>query len=401
MLAMPYPAFIPLPFRAAAPEPFPCWQWDIFCTVIDNYGDAGVCWRLAAGLAERGQRVRLWIDQPDCLHWMAPHGTDGVEIRHWKQPLDAADLPEAAGDVLIEAFGCELEPDVQAWWAGRPSPSGLWLNLEYLSAESYVARCHGLPSPVMQGPAAGQVKQFFYPGFTKDTGGLLREASLPQRQQVFERLPCLQGADDHDGDTSPAQTLQENTMLSALATGPLVVSLFCYEPVALQSLMAQLAGKPSRLLVFQGRGHQELLRMLGSPTLPPSHGQCQLHLMPWLDQHGFDEVLWSSHFNCVRGEDSLVRALWAGQPFVWHIYPQDDDAHHAKLEAFLDWLQAPADLRQLHLVWNGISSDALPDLTPARLQNWQACIQAARNRLLEQDDLVSQLLGLVSSTSIV
>ena len=190
-------------------------------------------------------------------------------------------------------------------------------------------------------------------------------------------------------------------MQSALATGPLVVSLFCYEPVALPSLMAQLAGKPSRLLVFQGRGHQELLRMLGSPTLPPSHGQCQLHLMPWLDQHGFDEVLWSSHFNCVRGEDSLVRALWAGQPFVWHIYPQDDDAHHAKLEAFLDWLQAPADLRRLHLVWNGISSDALPDLTPTRLQDWQACIQAARNRLFEQDDLVSQLLGLVSGTSVV
>lgn len=36
--------------------------WDIFCSVVDNYGDIGVCWRLAVNLAQRGQRVRLWID---------------------------------------------------------------------------------------------------------------------------------------------------------------------------------------------------------------------------------------------------------------------------------------------------------------------------------------------------
>ena len=29
-------------------------QWDVFVRVIDNYGDVGVCWRLACGLAARG-----------------------------------------------------------------------------------------------------------------------------------------------------------------------------------------------------------------------------------------------------------------------------------------------------------------------------------------------------------
>ena len=48
--------------------------WDIFCQVIDNYGDIGVGWRLATNLAARGQRVRLWLDNSSVLRWLAPGG---------------------------------------------------------------------------------------------------------------------------------------------------------------------------------------------------------------------------------------------------------------------------------------------------------------------------------------
>ncbi|MBY0444112.1 MAG: elongation factor P maturation arginine rhamnosyltransferase EarP, partial [Burkholderiales bacterium] len=38
-------------------------RWDIFCRVIDNYGDIGVCWRLARQLSfEHGFAVRLMVD---------------------------------------------------------------------------------------------------------------------------------------------------------------------------------------------------------------------------------------------------------------------------------------------------------------------------------------------------
>ena len=38
-------------------------QWDVFCAVVDNYGDIGVCWRLSRQLAaEHGIAVRLWVD---------------------------------------------------------------------------------------------------------------------------------------------------------------------------------------------------------------------------------------------------------------------------------------------------------------------------------------------------
>jgi len=78
--------------------------------------------------------------------------------------------------------------------------------------------------------------------------------------------------------------------------------------------------------------------------------QLSISYLAYQPQDAFDEMLWACDLNFVRGEDSLVRALWAGQPLVWQIYPQHDDAHHGKLHAFLDWLQAPATLRRFHAV---------------------------------------------------
>ena len=127
---------------------------------------------------------------------------------------------------------------------------------------------------------------------------------------------------------------------------------------------------------------------------PPGTG-CALHALPLLTQTAFDHLLQASDLNFVRGEDSLTRALWVGQPFVWHIYPQHDHAHHAKLHAFLDWLQAPASLRAFHLAWNGITAATPVWPDAATLADWRDCTQAARQRLLVQPDLCSQLTGFV------
>ncbi len=64
-------------------QPLAPLQWDIFCRVIDNFGDIGVCWRLATQLAGQGQQVRLWVDDASALQWMAPEGCPGVEVRAW------------------------------------------------------------------------------------------------------------------------------------------------------------------------------------------------------------------------------------------------------------------------------------------------------------------------------
>ena len=120
-------------------------------------------------------------------------------------------------------------------------------------------------------------------------------------------------------------------------------------------------------------------------------GRLAVTWLELLSQADFDHLLWASDVNFVRGEDSLVRALWAGRPLVWQPYPQHDNAHHAKLAAYLDWLQAPATLRSFHMGWSGLEP-VRPGFDPA---GWADCIAGARARLLEQDDLTTQLMRFV------
>lgn len=335
----------------------PALLWDVYCRVIDNLGDAGVCWRLAVNLAQRGQRVRLFIDDAAPLVFMAPSGAQGVEVLPW--PAPGAGLEP--GDVVIEAFGCELPPDTVAAMAQRPA-SPVWLNLEYLSAEGYVERSHGLPSP----QANGLRKWFFYPGFTSRTGGLLREVGLEERQHTFNRDAWLS-----------AQGIPRQA-------GERVVTLFCYDNPALPALLHNLAEQPTLLLLTPGLAQQQVA------SAPPG---VRLHRLPWLTQAGFDELLWASDLNFVRGEDSLARALWAGAPFVWQAYPQHDGAHAAKLQALIDQLQLPPEVTRLWRAWNGLHSP-WPGLPPLQTA-WSASVQAAQRALGAQPDLATQLLGFV------
>jgi uncharacterized repeat protein (TIGR03837 family) len=363
-------------------------RWDIFCRVVDNLGDIGVCWRLAAELAARGEAVRLWVDAPDPLTWMVPGGRAGaarlgVALRDWDPSSLVEDEP---AEVVVEAFGCDPHPGFLAAMAQTARVRGAppaWFNLEYLSAEAWVARCHGLASPVLAGPAAGLGKRFFYPGFTPETGGLIRETGLDDRQARFDRGTWMAGL----GLPPPAR-------------GERLVSLFCYEPPTLPALLGQLAAQGARLLVTPGRAQVALeaaLVTLGSAPKPA------WNLLPPLPQTGFDELLWACDLNFVRGEDSLVRALWAGRPFVWQTYPQHDGVHLDKLAAFLDWLQAPASLRQAHAAWNQAQARAGTDPTFPRqgalpwpaldLPAWAQTARAARERLGAGSELVAQLMA--------
>jgi len=293
--------------------------------------------------------------------------------------------------VLIEAFGCEVAPEFIAACAERASTGGqapLWINLEYLSAEAYVERCHGLPSPVQDGPAAGWTKWFFYPGFTESTGGLLREAGLAARQAAFDRDAWLAARGIESGKD----------------TGERLVSLFCYEPAALPTLLRQWAhhgmdGAPVRLLVAAGRASAAVKTVVDDEASllrsPGGRKLLSISYLPALPQTEFDALLWACDLNFVRGEDSLVRALWAGKPFVWHIYPQDDDAHRDKLDTFLGWLQAPASLRSFHHAWNARPAGlgATPPLPPVDLPAWQSCALEACGRLTKQNDLTGSLVN--------
>ena len=364
-------------------------QWDIFCKVIDNFGDIGVCWRLASDLGTRGQKVRLWIDDSSALGWMAPGGSKGVQVLPWHaaRSLDLSAVERDPPDVLVEAFGCEVAPEFIAtcagidWAAGQKGLKPCWINLEYLSAENYVERCHAMPSPVHGGPAAGWTKWFFYPGFTRLTGGLLREPDLAARQAGFDRRAWLAGQGIALDNKRPEK----------------LVSLFCYEPPALEDFLNQLAnhglqGQPVRLLVTAGRAAHAVKVLFGDQNaLQPNQYLREMLSISYLDlltQQDFDHLLWACDLNLVRGEDSLVRALWAGQPLIWQIYPQADNVHLGKLEAFLDVINAPPSLRRFHTAWNSPGHE----LPAPDLPTWSACLHAARQALLDRSDLTTQLM---------
>lgn len=352
------------------PAALPPLRWDLFCRVVDNHGDLGVCWRLAADLAGRGHAVRLWVDDPSALAWMAPGGRDGVQLVHWT-PEPAATEP---GNVVVEAFGCD-PPAAFVDAMARLAKPPVWINLEYLSAEGYVERSHRLPSPQMSGPGVGLTKWFFYPGFTPATGGLLREPDLAEAQARVDAPAWLA----HHG-------IQPQT-------GERLVSLFCYSGAPLQALLDGLAGGvPTLLLATPGPATQGLAPLAMPPTV-------RVQRLPWLTQPGYDRLLWACDLNLVRGEDSFVRAQWAGRPFAWHIYPQHDRAHEAKLEAFLarHLASAPLDLAQQIGAWmrgwNGIGP--LPASLPP-LAAWARHALRWRDGLRAQPDLVSQLLAFVA-----
>ncbi|WP_286920192.1 MULTISPECIES: elongation factor P maturation arginine rhamnosyltransferase EarP [Pseudomonas] len=302
--------------------------WDIFCSVVDNYGDIGVTWRLARQLvAEHGLAVRLWVDDLNAFTPMCP-GADANAAQQWQQGVDvrqwpAAWLPVAPADVVIGAFACQLPAAYVEAMRACPRPP-LWLNLEYLSAEDWVAGCHGLPSP----QANGLREVFFFPGFTENTGGLLREAELLARRDALQQSAAARQAFLQGLAVSPAP-------------GALLISLFAYENPQLGNWLEALAtgDQACHLLVPQGRVVAGLSHWLGEAPLQAgqvrTRGALTVQVLPFVSQDDFDRLLWCCDFNAVRGEDSFVRAQWAGQPMLWHIYVQDENAHWEKLEAFL------------------------------------------------------------------
>lgn len=367
-------------------------KWDIFCNVVDNFGDIGVTWRLARQLvAEHGQAVRLWVDEPAVFAPLCPQADpeaesqwqQGVEIRRWRRDWQ----PTEPADVVIEAFACQLpEPYLEAMAGKADKPH--WLNLEYLSAEDWVAGCHGLPSFQPNGLS----KVFYFPGFADGTGGLLREAALVERRQAFQ------------ADSQARRAFLEELGVE-LEEDALLISLFAYENAALAAwLDALVVGeRPVQLLVPVGRVMADLARWLGEER--PSagahfrRGKLVIQVLPFVSQEDYDRILWCCDFNAVRGEDSFVRAQWAGRPLLWHIYQQAEGAHWDKLEAFLALYcrdLPPATAAALSGAWRAWNrGEGMGEAWDALLAQWPEISRHAERWCLQQATRADLATGLV------
>lgn len=348
---------------------------DIFCRVVDNFGDIGVTWRLARQLTlEHGVPVRLIVDDLRSFSRIEPtiditresQEVNGVTVIGWEQivHLEPASL-------VIESFAINLPMSYVAAMAANVSPP-VWINLEYLSGELWVGEHHLLPSPH---PKLLLTKYFFFPGFAPNTGGLIRERNLLAERDAFASIDSV----NH-----------------------LRIFLFSYANGAGDNLIRAI--RESSTVVKCTIPHGAFaanLQFESGLWGQPSH-DFAIETIPFVAQRTFDRVLWSHDVLFVRGEDSFVRAQWAAKPFVWHIYPQSENAHWVKLHAFLllycDGLErnAASALRELWRAWNAEDSaeigtawrrfiDHLPTL--------QVHAGVWSKKLAQMPDLVTNLLS--------
>ena len=336
-------------------------RWDIFCSVVDNFGDVGVAWRLARMLAaEHGIEVTLWLDRLDALARLEPRvaaglaaqRVGGVAVRHWTDPLPGV----AAADVIVEAFGCGL-PDAYLHAMSARTIPPRWFVLEYLSAEPWVDGAHGLASPHPRLPLA---RRFWFPGFTPASGGLLRERGLFGARDAFR------------GDARAQADLWASLRIPAVGPDAIRASVFCYPDAPLPALLDAWADGDQDVVcvIPEGVAALALDRWSGGAAprpggAPLARGRLSVHVIPFVAQDDYDRLLWACDLNFVRGEDSFVRAQWAAAPFVWQPYPQDAGAHLAKLDAFTDRYAAGlppaagAAVRRFWHAWNR-HPDAVP-----------------------------------------
>lgn len=372
----------------------------LFCRVVDNYGDIGICWRLARQLQrEHAIAVTLWVDDLASFRRLCPAVSaraasqliEGVTVRHWRDQDGQFSVDEVA-DIVIEFFACDILPGYIEAMARR-TPRPVWLNLEGLSAEEWVEGCHQLPS---MHPRLPLTKHFFFPGFTGATGGLLCEAGLDAERRAFQSDPHAIAAflARLGVDVDPAVNAEPG------AAPACRVSLFCYPDAPVGALLAQWTAGPGRVtcLVPEGVATEAIGRFLGAPAVVGARhtgGALSVQVLPFVAQPDYDRLLWSCDMNFVRGEDSFVRAQWAARPFVWHIYQQEENLHHTKLRAFLQRYGGTPSLAAFALAWNGASADDPGACWPALSADLSALTGHAglwREQMARHGDLAANLL---------
>ena len=377
-------------------------QVAIFCSVIDNFGDIGICWRLARQLsAEHQWQVQLYVDDlsafkricPEVEPALAQQQILSIEVIAW---TPTTHWPAQTPDVVIEALACQV-PTAYLQQVAQQNPQAIWLNLEYLSAEAWVEGCHGLPS--LQ-PEIQLKKYFFFPGFTPATGGLLREQHIVAQAEKIRQ------------DKQWQQRFWQQLQVDDFADFVLKVSLFAYGQTQIKSWLITLSQQPERTLLLVPEGVLAEQIRAEFPILQQASrleiATLTVQMMPFMPQQDYDLLLALCDVNFVRGEDSVIRAHWAGRPFIWQIYRQAEQAHRQKLHDFLtlQLASAPQDItslvRRVHDSWDleedfsEIWSEYRKNLDKIQKHtvNWQQF-------LTQQQDLASNLVRFVEKKLIM
>lgn len=306
----------------------------VLCKVVDNFGDIGVVFRLCRALSElkKNLEIRLVVSNLDSFAKISK-GIDSTktfqEFRGWKvfdwndSALCKKEFSKNPPEFILECFQC-----------GRPE----WLeellfspqfnlnvqivNVEYLTAESWADDFHLLKS----GTRSAKIKKInFMPGFTKKTGGLILDKNF---------MRCL--SEKKFALNLVKQNLDKK-ILSEDFSDSFKILIFSY-PKNFDFLASAIKEFSflKKIIVFVASGAGA-----DSAKISLKKFKVDFVCLPFMQQEVWDAFLLLMDFSFVRGEDSFSRCCLFGNPFIWNIYPQEEEFHIVKLNAFLQKIKIP------------------------------------------------------------
>ena len=302
---------------------------DIFCEIIDNFGDIGVVYRISKELKKIFQNVRIRIVLNRLEEFKAINkkvkDTDYQEIdglicvteKYVKENIETFGV----SDVFIEAFGCNVPEE---YVKAAKENSKLWINLEYLSGEKWIEDFHLCESLI---DSKTLKKIFFMPGFSEKSGGVIIDSGFLERMkygkenrdEVFKKyFKDFDLKDKFIGTVFSYEKNFEN----------LLETLKNYEKETVLLLMGEKTQKS-----FSEILKKNLIEDYGNIV---KYGKITMIYSDFFSQEEYEEIISASDFNFTRGEDSFVRGIILGKPFMWHIYLQEEKAHMDKIKAFTE-----------------------------------------------------------------
>ena len=288
----------------------------ILCSVVDNYGDIGVSYRLIRHLLEFSPslKIRLVIDNLKSFSLLNPHvdknlpfqRVDGFEIYDWKNyQLCYKAFTDRPPHIILECFQCG-QPDwlEKILFEDRVCHIVQIIMIDYLSAEPWVDDFHCLKSLTR---TALVPKVNFMPGFTSKTGGLLFN-----KESKYYRT---------NNEASPKSTDIKKVLFFAYEND--------WNPAV--RAMNRVFNSETKVLVAGGAGQASIMK-----ACETQHAVFKSERMPYISQIEWDLLMCSTDFMIIRGEDSMAQACQTGIPFIWQAYPQQNDYQTVKMNALLD-----------------------------------------------------------------
>jgi uncharacterized repeat protein (TIGR03837 family) len=328
---------------------------DIFCHVIDNFGDIGVAYRFAKEFKKKNPycSTRLFVDNMEILGQICPFINASKAVQEYESITYINSLNidkefverQGVADVLVEMFACEIPEIVMD---NAFTKSKLLINLDYLSAEDWVEGYHLKESLLPKGTLK---KYFFMPGITINTGGLILNPELEDNRSELgsKRLDFLNSILKNFG--KQVETT-DNCLFGSVFTYLRNFDNFIRD--------LSKTDKDVYLFIFGGKSKDGILSSLKkSPVENPDSNCIKLKninflLMPFLEQSKYDLLLCHCDFNLVRGEDSLARAVLSAKPFIWNAYLQDNKYQEVKVKALLEKMEKHFENRDVFACYSNL-----------------------------------------------